>query len=141
MTEPWTPQDRKRLRELYVAGASFQTMCRLLNRTKTALNKVLARTGIRPKRVQPPLYRKNDEQGTNPQRLWVSLETVVAYLEKQGFRITPSPNPHQGGKLTPSHAFTINRDTCSSLKLLFVANRHRYEKSLPPYVVAGVTWI
>jgi hypothetical protein len=110
----WSFEDVARLQSLYMSKTSMLEMAKVLDRTPTAINKALARSGVR----KPQKHKEENKKRKmiDPDQKWVSLEVVKNFLSKQ--LVTQDLNP---------------------VRLLILANKLRAEKHLPPFYVPGIT--
>lgn len=128
----WCKYDLLKLEKLYFAGWTLAQMGREIGKTPTAINKILTRRGIRPKkqvfvRDQLPPYHFQIE--------WVNFKTVISYLEAIGTCIIKLNHE----KAHYSNKFVVNGEEVTSAKMLYLANRNRVNNNMSTYCVQGIT--
>lgn len=130
MLRGWSSCDKEKLYRLFQTRCSLAEMAQKMGKSKTAVNKFLTRSKIRPLRCENfsrPLLEKP---------IWVTLDAVTEYLRRQGHEVVLQNEDHRWWE----KAFMVDSKPASPTKLLIVANRKRMETHQRTFCIRGVTW-
>ena len=155
ITGKWSPENIEYLRISYLKGHSLKYMSAHLNRSISAINKVLARHNLRtpvnteslpslPGRVPAAPKQKPVKKAEKPAgevrkfrallpdcRYWKSFTCVIRWLRSQNITIT---------KAGHEDFYVVRGYPKNKQQVLFFANLMRDEQQLPPFFVEGVTF-
>lgn len=145
----WTEENIKDLKTAYLQGSSLKKIAAKLNRSVSAVNKILARHNLRthnrmeclPSLAEPVQKQKSAAKNRkkNPQeikrfcvesRQWVLFERVLSWLRAQKVSVIKSDLDVY---------YEINGFPKSKHQILLMANVLREQHQLPIFFVKGVT--
>jgi hypothetical protein len=121
------------MKTLYLQGLPLQHIAHKLNRTLSALNKALARYGIRD--VASSRKKRHAPRSYFSPHQWVDMKTVVGYVKSQ-YRVKALPPPTS----LDQPAYVVNHELCTVYHMLILANKIRAERREPTYMVPNITW-
>lgn len=150
----WTEENINYLKTAYLQGSPLKRIASQLNRSVTAINKVLARHNLRThtriERIQSLPHKKNNKLpqkkplGTqsrkkvaqtvkfiNPDdRHWVLFERVLSWMRSQKISVMKSDRDIY---------YEVNGYPKNEQQILLIANLLREQQHLPIFFVKGVT--
>lgn len=146
--QKWTEENLEYLKTAYLQGSPLKQIASKLNRSVSAINKVLARHHLRTQaRIEKTSYlrhsipslsfkksKSNHYQRVNSlypdHRLWVPFAQVLLWLKSQNIFVTKSKSDIY---------YEVNGYPKNQQQILYIANYQRDEQQLPPFFVRGVT--
>lgn len=154
MRNKWTEENISYLKEAYLQGFPLKQIAAKLDRSVSAINKVLARYKLRTHSKMTPhpslsrptarqLKQKRDlgtqirkkNKKKNPlfcpdYRQWVLFECVVRWMETEGMSIVKSEFDVY---------YEVDGYPKNKAQILYIANKRREQLQLPIFFVRGVT--
>ncbi|MBM3468481.1 MAG: hypothetical protein FJX71_03515 [Alphaproteobacteria bacterium] len=156
MRNKWTKENLNYLKNAYIQGSPLKQIAANLDRSVSAVNKVLARYNFRthqrinflptlplptPHQIQQKKdigakIRKINSDAIKffhpDHRQWVLFDSVVLWLREQKIFVIKSRNDNY---------YEINGYPKSKEQILFIANLCREQQQLPAFFVKGVTYL
>jgi hypothetical protein len=150
----WTEENINYLKLAYLQGLPLKLIASKLNRSVSAINKVLARRNLRthskmahlpslPRPTSDQIQKKRDLGAKirkknarivkflrSDYRQWVLFERVLYWLKTQKITVIKSEMETY---------YEVDGYPKSKLQILFIANLRREEQKLPVFYVKGVT--
>lgn len=134
----WTKNEIELLKQEFKSGTQIKIIASKFGKSETAVNKILTRYGIRPRKRHSIKYNSKVHKSTNyniAKSRWLNIlndmvdfREVIKYLKSKNYKIS-NIIPDSMKILYPNSQYILNGYPVSKAKLLILANKLREEEN------------